>query len=50
VHSAYLRGVARVFAVDMHQDRLAMARRFGAEPVNIGDGDPAAQILEATGG
>ncbi len=50
VHSAYLRGAARVFAVDMHADRLSVAGQFGAEPVNIGDADPAAQIMEATGG
>jgi glutathione-independent formaldehyde dehydrogenase len=50
VHSAFLRGAARVFAVDMHADRLNLAREFGAEPVNIGDGDPAEHIMEATSG
>ncbi|HUN35550.1 MAG TPA: glutathione-independent formaldehyde dehydrogenase [Trebonia sp.] len=50
VHSAFLRGAARVLAVDMHDDRLDIARGFGAEPVSIGDGDPADQILDATGG
>ncbi len=49
-HSAYLRGAARVFSVDMHADRLGIAERFGAIPVSIADGDPAAQILDATGG
>ena len=50
VHSALLRGAARVFAVDMHPDRLAIARDFGAETISIGDGDPAGQIAQATGG
>ncbi len=34
----------------MEPDRLALAGRFGATPVNVADGDPAAQIVEATGG
>jgi glutathione-independent formaldehyde dehydrogenase len=50
VHSAYLRGAARVFAVDMHTDRLAIARKFGADPVDISAGNPAEQIMEATVG
>jgi glutathione-independent formaldehyde dehydrogenase len=50
VHSAALRGAARIFAVDFHPDRLRIAKEFGGEPVNMADGDPAGQILEATGG
>lgn len=50
VHSAWLRGAARVFAVDMHADRLRLAGEFGGTPVDITDGDPAQQILEATSG
>jgi glutathione-independent formaldehyde dehydrogenase len=49
-HSSYLRGAARVFVADMRADRLEVARRFDATPVNIADGDPAEQILEATNG
>jgi glutathione-independent formaldehyde dehydrogenase len=49
-HSAQLRGAARVFVVDMHSDRLAVAERFGATPVSISDADPAEQILDATAG
>jgi glutathione-independent formaldehyde dehydrogenase len=49
-HSSYLRGAARVFVVDMHPDRLALAGQFGATPVSIADGDPAEQIVAATGG
>jgi glutathione-independent formaldehyde dehydrogenase len=50
VHSAFLRGAARVFAVDMHDDRLRIAGEFGAEAISLAKGDPAEQILEATGG
>jgi glutathione-independent formaldehyde dehydrogenase len=49
-HSSYLRGAARVFVVDMNPDRLALAERFGATPISIADGDPAEQIVDATGG
>jgi glutathione-independent formaldehyde dehydrogenase len=49
-HSAHLRGAARVFVADFHTDRLALAERFAATPVNIADGDPAEQILDATDG
>jgi glutathione-independent formaldehyde dehydrogenase len=50
VHSAWLRGAAQVFAVDMHADRLRLAEEFGGTPIDISDGDPAAQILEVTSG
>jgi len=50
VHSAFLRGAARVFAVDMQPDRLTLAGQFGADAISFGDGDPAGQILEATSG
>ena len=49
-HSSYLRGAARVFVVDMNKDRLDLAGRFDATPVNLADGDPADQIRDATGG
>lgn len=49
-HSAYLRGASRVFVVDKEPDRLALAQKIGAEPVDLGDGDPVAQIRDATGG
>jgi glutathione-independent formaldehyde dehydrogenase len=49
-HSSHLRGAARVFVADMHSDRLALAERLGATPVNIAGGDPAEQILDATDG
>ncbi|MGH3223859.1 MAG: glutathione-independent formaldehyde dehydrogenase [Streptosporangiaceae bacterium] len=49
-HSSYLRGAARVFVVDMNPDRLALAEKFGATPISIAGGDPAEQIVAATGG
>jgi glutathione-independent formaldehyde dehydrogenase len=49
-HSSYLLGASRVFVVDMNPTRLELARRFGALPIDIADGDPAGQILAATGG
>jgi glutathione-independent formaldehyde dehydrogenase len=45
-----LRGAERVFAVDFHADRLRIAGEFGGIPVGIDGGDPAEQIIEATGG
>ena len=49
-HSSYLRGAARVFVADYQSDRLRLAERFGATPISIADGDPAQQIVDATGG
>jgi glutathione-independent formaldehyde dehydrogenase len=49
-HSSYLRGAARVFAVDYQSDRLALAERFVATAVNIADGDAIQRIRDATNG
>ena len=49
-HSCYLRGAAQVFVVDMAPDRLELADRFGAVPVNIAAASASEQILDATGG
>jgi glutathione-independent formaldehyde dehydrogenase len=49
-HSALIRGASRVFVVDKESDRLELAGKIGATPVDFGAGDPAEQILEATGG
>lgn len=48
--SAKLMGAGRVIAVDHHEDRLAMARRQGAETVNFDKEDPVKTLLELTGG
>lgn len=42
-------GAERVFAVDALAERLRLAERFGAEPLEL-HGDPAATVREATGG
>nr|BFE58139.1 glutathione-independent formaldehyde dehydrogenase [Dactylosporangium thailandense] len=49
-HSAMIRGASEVFVVDKEQDRLDLAVKIGATPVDFSRGDPAEQILEATGG
>jgi glutathione-independent formaldehyde dehydrogenase len=49
-YSALLRGASRVFVVDRVPERLAMARRIGAVPVDFSQGDPVQQILDHTGG
>jgi threonine dehydrogenase-like Zn-dependent dehydrogenase len=49
VVAAVEQGARRVFAVDAVAERLALARRFGAEPLELG-GDPRAAVLDATEG
>ncbi len=48
--SAQLMGAGRVIMVDEREDRLAMARRLGAEIVNFSKEDPVETIVELTGG
>jgi threonine dehydrogenase-like Zn-dependent dehydrogenase len=48
IASAKLMGAGRVFAVDRHEDRLAMARRQGAETINFEREDPVQTILDLT--
>ncbi|PRW57739.1 alcohol dehydrogenase [Chlorella sorokiniana] len=43
-------GAARVFAIDSVPDRLALAARFGAEPLNREQCDPQEAVRAATGG
>jgi threonine dehydrogenase-like Zn-dependent dehydrogenase len=42
-------GAARVYGIDHHEDRLAMAARLGATPLSS-DGDAAGRIRAETGG
>jgi len=49
-HSALLRGAAQVFVVDKEADRLNLANKLGATSINFADTDPAAVIMDATGG
>ena len=44
-HSAKLRGAAEIYVVDGVDDRLAMAARIGATPIDFRDGDPVEQIV-----
>jgi threonine dehydrogenase-like Zn-dependent dehydrogenase len=47
---AQLFGPARIFAVDVVEDRLRRAASFGAEPVDATGGQGVTAVLEATGG
>ncbi|MFD2416057.1 glutathione-independent formaldehyde dehydrogenase [Amycolatopsis pigmentata] len=49
-HSAMIRGAAEVLVVDKEPDRLALAGKIGATPVDFGRDDPVERIMEATGG
>jgi D-arabinose 1-dehydrogenase-like Zn-dependent alcohol dehydrogenase len=42
-------GASRVYAVDLQQSKLDLARRLGAVPVNAGDTDPVQEIRRLTG-
>jgi glutathione-independent formaldehyde dehydrogenase len=45
-----LRGASKVMVVDHQPDRLAMAEKLGAVPVDQSKGSPVEQVLELTGG
>jgi glutathione-independent formaldehyde dehydrogenase len=49
-HSAMIRGASQVFVVDKETDRLALAEKIGATPVDFSAGDPVEQLMDATGG
>jgi len=49
-HSAMIRGASQVFVVDKEQDRLDLANKIGATPVDFSKGDPVEQIMDATHG
>jgi threonine dehydrogenase-like Zn-dependent dehydrogenase len=50
VQAAQLFGPARVFAIDRVDYRLALAERFGAEPVSLDAGAPADRLRGLTAG
>lgn len=50
VQAARLHGAARVLAFDMEPDRLALAQRFGAIPVNVRERNPQMAAAEHTEG
>jgi propanol-preferring alcohol dehydrogenase len=43
-------GAAEVFAVDIDKEKLAIARGYGATPIDPADGSPERQLRAATGG
>jgi glutathione-independent formaldehyde dehydrogenase len=47
--SAWLLGAAVVIVGDLNEERLAQARTFGCETVNVADGDPAEQVQQILG-
>jgi glutathione-independent formaldehyde dehydrogenase len=48
--SANIRGAAQTFVVDFQPDRLALAEKMGATPVNLGETDATEAIMDATDG
>jgi propanol-preferring alcohol dehydrogenase len=50
IQLARRRGAREVFAVDIHPQKLALARRLGAMPVDACASDPVAEIRRLTGG
>jgi glutathione-independent formaldehyde dehydrogenase len=49
-HSAMIRGASQVFVVDQEKDRLDLAGKIGATPVDFSKGDPVEQLMDATDG
>ncbi|MDB5773839.1 MAG: Threonine dehydrogenase and related Zn-dependent dehydrogenase [Burkholderia sp.] len=49
-HSAAIKGASMVMVVDMHKDRLALAERLGAIPIDNSDGSCVDQVMKLTGG
>ncbi|GAA0476461.1 putative zinc-type alcohol dehydrogenase-like protein YycR [Paractinoplanes deccanensis] len=47
--SAYLLGAAVVIVGDLNEERLAQARSFGCETVNVAQGDPVEQVRQILG-
>ncbi len=51
IQGARLAGAGKIIAIDLAENKLEMARNFGAtDTVNGGEGDPLARIRELTGG
>ncbi len=48
--SASIRGAAQTFVVDFQADRLALAEKMGATPVNLAQVDATEAIMDATSG
>ena len=50
VLAAQTRGAARIWAIDMIPERLALCASFGAEPIDPRAADPVADVLSGTDG
>jgi 2-desacetyl-2-hydroxyethyl bacteriochlorophyllide A dehydrogenase len=50
VQAARAAGAAKVVAIDTVEDRLGIAREFGADAVHLTEDDPRAAVKAATGG
>ncbi|HEX9717445.1 MAG TPA: alcohol dehydrogenase catalytic domain-containing protein [Actinomycetota bacterium] len=50
VQAALARGAGEVIAIDMLPDRLALARKVGAHPVDVTERHPQTAVAERTGG
>lgn len=48
--SAFIKGASKVIVVDRFPDRLRLAEKIGAIPVDFSDGDAVEQILQHTNG
>lgn len=49
-YSAIIKGAAKVMVVDQQPDRLALAKKIGAIPIDNSDGSCVDQVLALTGG
>jgi glutathione-independent formaldehyde dehydrogenase len=49
-YSALLKGAKKVLLVDRHPDRLNLAEKIGAIPIDDSKGDPVEQIMDMTKG
>lgn len=50
VQAAFACGASRVFAIDSVEDRLELARSFGATPLHMGEVDVRTAVRDETGG
>jgi threonine dehydrogenase-like Zn-dependent dehydrogenase len=49
-HSAFIKGASKVMVVDTHKDRLALAEKLGAIPIDQTDDSCVEQVLSHTNG
>jgi threonine dehydrogenase-like Zn-dependent dehydrogenase len=50
LQSAQVHGADHVLALDMAEDRLVLAEKFGATPINVKERNPQSAVFELTGG